>query len=174
MRILVIDDQERLRSRLAQAFRDRGHEAIEAEDTAAALASLAQQPTHAVVDLRLGDEDGLAVLAELHRRAPELQALVLTGYGSIATAVEAVRLGAVSFLQKPADADMILAAFDKAERPPLEPSPSYEPPTLARAEWEHIQRVLADCAGNISEAARKLGLHRRTLQRKLQKYPPRS
>ncbi|MEZ4321785.1 MAG: response regulator [Myxococcota bacterium] len=174
MRILVIEDQERLRTRLARAFRERGHEVLEAADASAALTAVEFAPTHAVVDLRLGDEDGLVVLAAIQARIPTLKALVLTGYGSIATAVEAVRLGAVGFLQKPADADMILAAFTKGDRPPLEPSPPYEPPTLARAEWEHIQRVLADCGGNISEAARRLGLHRRTLQRKLQKYPPRS
>ena len=174
LRILVVDDQERLRTRLARAFRDRGHEAFEAADSEEALRCVAHAPTHAVVDLRLGEEDGLAVLAALREHLPDLQAVILTGYGSIATAVEAMRIGAVDFLQKPADADMVLAAFDRRARAPLEEGPAYDPPSLARAEWEHIQRVLADCGGNISEAARRLGLHRRTLQRKLQKYPPRN
>lgn len=174
MRILVIEDQERLRYRLARAFRSRGHDAWEASTLTEAVEALEFEPTHAVIDLRLGEEDGLDVLAALRQRSPEIQALILTGYGSIATAVEAVKLGAVNFLQKPADADMVLAAFEKSTREPLETAPEYEPPSLARAEWEHIQRVLTDCGGNISEAARRLGLHRRTLQRKLQKYPPRS
>lgn len=174
MRILLIDDQDLLRERLGRALESRGHEVSLAADAAQAVAAIPWGPTHAVVDLRLGDEDGLEVLARLRQALPELQAVILTGYGSIATAVEAVKLGAVNVLQKPADADMVLAAFDKGERPPLSEAPAYTPPSLARAEWEHIQRVLADCGGNISEAARRLGIHRRTLQRKLQKYPPRT
>ena len=99
---------------------------------------------------------------------------MLTGYGSIATAIDAIRLGATYFLAKPADADDILAAFARSESPPLDtPAADYRAPSLARAEWEHINRVLSDCGGNISEAARILGIHRRSLQRKLQKYPPR-
>ena len=101
---------------------------------------------------------------------------MLTGYGSIATAIDAVRLGATYYLSKPADADDIVAAFARGEAPPLEPPPpdsdDYKAPSLARAEWEHINRVLSDAGGNISEAARRLGIHRRSLQRKLQKYPP--
>jgi two-component system response regulator RegA len=107
------------------------------------------------------------------RRLPRVRVLVLTGYGSIANAVDAVRLGAVGYLQKPADADMVLAALARAEAGPLAAAPDYEPPSLDRAEWEHIQRVLADHGGNISLAARKLGIHRRTLQRKLDRFAPR-
>ena len=102
-----------------------------------------------------------------------MRIVVLTGYGSIATAVDAMRLGATSYLPKPADADEILLAFDRAEAPPdAAPAEGPPAPSLARAEWEHLNRVLADCGGNISEAARRLGIHRRSLQRKLQKYPP--
>ncbi len=100
---------------------------------------------------------------------------MLTGYGSIATAIDAVRLGATYYLSKPADADDIVAAFARGEAPPLESAGrirDYQAPSLARAEWEHINRVLSDAGGNISEAARRLGIHRRSLQRKLQKYPP--
>ena len=172
MNFLVVEDDEALRSRLAAALRRRGHQAIEASSQAEALAAVARAPTHAILDLRLGDDDGLAVLAALRAELPDLQAVVLTGYGSIATAVDAVRLGAVSFLQKPATLEMILTAFERGTQP-LATTPDYAPPSLARAEWEHIQRVLSDCGGNISEAARRLGLHRRTLQRKLQKFPPR-
>lgn len=174
MKILLVDDQDLLRERLGRALEARGNEVLLARDQQEALAHVAAKPTHAVVDLRLGDEDGLVVLAALRELLPDLSVLILTGYGSIASAVEAVRLGAVNVLQKPADADMVLAAFDKGERPPLTAAPEYQPPSLARAEWEHIQRVLADCGGNISEASRRLGIHRRTLQRKLQKYPPRT
>ena len=102
-----------------------------------------------------------------------VRTVVLTGYGSIATAIDAVRLGATYYLSKPADADDIVAAFVRGEAPPLEPPADHEyrAPSLARAEWEHINRVLSDAGGNISEAARRLGIHRRSLQRKLQKYP---
>jgi two-component system response regulator RegA len=100
--------------------------------------------------------------------------VVLTGYGSIATAVDAVRLGASHYLPKPADADEIIAAFSRDEREPLlGTADDFKAPSLARAEWEHISRVLSDCGGNISEAARRLGMHRRSLQLKLKKYPPR-
>ena len=141
-----------------------------ANDRESALAAIPHAPTHAVVDLRLAEEDGLSVFAELKAELPELKAVVLTGYGSIATAVHAVKLGVLDVLQKPVDADRVLAALEGG---PDAPPPAYSPPSLARAEWEHIQRVLEDCEGNISEAARRLGLHRRTLQRKLQKLPPR-
>jgi two-component system response regulator RegA len=174
MRVLVIDDNERLRERLARALAGRGHEVRTAASGQEALGALRWSPTHALLDLRLGDDDGLSVLAQLRQAAPELQIVVLTGYGSIATAVEAMRLGAHDYLQKPADADLVLAAFRERTEEPLQPAPVYQPPTLARSEWEHIQRVLADCGGNVSEAARQLGLHRRTLQRKLNKYPPRT
>ena len=118
---------------------------------------------------------GLELLRDLRELDATTRFVVLTGYGSIATAIEAVRLGATNYIAKPADVDDILAAFERGEGPPLAPtSEPYKAPSLARAEWEHINRVLADCAGNISETARRLQIHRRSLQRKLAKYPPRS
>jgi two-component system response regulator RegA len=124
-----------------------------------------------VVDLRIGEESGLAVVKLLLARDPATRVVMLTGYGSIATAVEAMRLGAVHYLTKPADADEILAALQRGAAGTA-PAPPGEPLSLARAEWEHINSVLMSVSGNISEAARRLGLHRRSLQRKLAKYPP--
>jgi len=172
---LLVDDNERLRERLAVALRTRGYEVQTAASADEAITQLQRTPAdYAVIDLRMPGRSGLELVQALHQTHPSLQALILTGYGSIATAVEAIRLGATNYLAKPADADMILAAFAKGASEPLAEAPAYDPPSLARTEWEHIQRVLDDCAGNVSEAARRLGLHRRTLQRKLQKYPPRS
>lgn len=171
-RILIIDDEEAYRERLVRAFVARGHESRGAADGAQALATVAEfVPERAVLDLRMPGAGGLAVLRELLSELPDLKVIILTGYGSIASALEAVRLGAVDYLAKPADADQILAAFEK----PGGTSESGELPEVAsldRVEWEHIQRVLTECEGNISEAARRLGLHRRTLQRKLDKLPP--
>src|SRR5262249_33066114 len=124
-------------------------------------------------DLRMPGGSGLELVRDLLAVDPGTRIVVLTGYGSIATAVEAVRLGAAYYLPKPADAEEILAAFKKGSEPPLTDVPTdYAPPSLARAEYEHIQRVLADCGGNVSEAARRLKIHRRSLQRKIQKNPP--
>lgn len=167
--ILVVDDDEAFRSRLVRAFRDRGLEARGACDVEEAIGLARQEsPELAVVDLRMPGRSGLDLVRELLAIDPATAVIVLTGYGSIATAVEAIRLGACNYLPKPADADEILAAF---ERRPGEAAPAPQVPSLARAEWEHINRVLADCGGNISQAARLLGLHRRSLQRKLAKYP---
>ena len=171
---LVVDDDDRLRERLARALVDRGYRAVTADGPAMALERIAAEvPTHAILDLRMPGGSGLDLIQPMLEGAPDLKIVMLTGYGSIATAVESMRLGVVNVLGKPADADMILAAFDVGASESDEP-PDYEPPSLARAEWELINRVLEDCDGNISVAARKLGLHRRTLQRKLQKYPPRT
>ncbi len=169
--LLLVDDDEVLRARLATALRARGYDVRTAGgvDEATALARQ-ESPELAVVDLRMPGRSGLELLRELLRQDPATRVLVLTGYGSIATAVEATRLGAVGYLQKPADADQIVAAFG-AGQGAVAGAP-IETPSLARAEWEHIQRVLSDCGGNISETARRLGIHRRSLQRKLQKYPP--
>ena len=174
--VLVVDDDERLRERLALSFSRRGLPAREAGSVAEGLERIREAvPDLAVIDLRMRGESGLELLRELVAANPDVLAVILSGYGSIATAIDAVRLGAVDFVQKPADVDMLLQAFERAlAEDPLEaPEPDYEPPSLARAEWEHIQRVLNDCGGNVSRAARMLGLHRRTLQRKLHKYPPR-
>jgi len=173
--ILIVDDDGVFRARLAKAFQDRGHE-VRAAANADEAVSLAREesPELAVVDLRMPGLSGLELVRQLLQIDAATRVLVLTGYGSIATAVEAIRLGAVNYLAKPADVDDILAAFTRAEAPPLDPGPDYRAPSLARAEWEHINRVLSDCGGNISEAARRLGIHRRSLQRKLQKRPPRA
>lgn len=171
--MLLVDDDVVFRTRLGRAFTERGFEVRLAEsgETALRLAG-ADSPELAVVDLNLAGKSGLEVVRDLKALDGTTRILVLTGYGSIATAVEAMRLGAAGYLAKPADADDILAAFERAELPPLAASPGgFTAPSLARAEWEHIQRVLADCGGNISEAARRLGLHRRSLQRKLMKAP---
>ena len=173
--LLLVDDDEVLRSRLARAFRERGFDVRIAEGYDAALASAHEDsPELAVVDLRMPGRSGLELVQVLRALDSSTKIVVLTGYGSIATAVEAIRLGATYYLPKPADADDILTAFERGQSAPLaEPSVTDHPtPSLARAEWEHINRVLSDCGHNISEAARRLGLHRRSLQRKLQKYPP--
>ncbi len=116
---------------------------------------------------------GLELVRDLRNTDPFTRILVLTGYGSIATAVEAIRLGAQDYLPKPADADDILAALSRGFDDHKAMPHDFQAPSLARAEWEHIHRVLSDCTGNVSEAARRLGIHRRSLQRKLQRYPPR-
>jgi two-component system response regulator RegA len=169
--LLIVEDDAVLRARLARAFRERGFEVREAPDGETAL-ELARNdpPEHAVVDLRMPGLSGLEVVQALKQIDPSTIVVVLTGYGSIATALEAVKLGATHYLTKPADADEIVAAFTKDV--PAAPRPhEAPPPSLARVEWEHINRVLADCGGNVSEAARLLGIHRRSLQRKLAKYP---
>jgi two-component system response regulator RegA len=169
-RLLLVEDDDVLRTRLGRAFRERGFEVHEAADAESALGAAAQAGfERAVVDLRLPGRPGLDVVRELAGRQPPTAVVVLTGYGSIATAIEAVRLGARHYLTKPAHADEILAGFTREAGPP-EPTPEATP-SLARVEWEHIQRVLTDCGGNVSAAARALGLHRRTLQRKLLKFP---
>jgi len=171
--VLVVDDDAVLRARLVRAFESRGFEARGAGDveTARALAH-ADSPELAVVDLRMPGGSGLDLVRDLKAADPATNVVVLTGYGSIATAVEAVRLGATHYLTKPADVDDLLAAFARAGRAPDAPAePPDRVPSLARAEWEHIQRVLDDCGGNVSQAARLLGIHRRSLQRKLAKYP---
>ena len=169
--ILVADDDDVFRERLVRAFQDRGYRAVGAPTSAAALELGAREhPSRSVVDLRLPEEGGLSVVEGLKSLDPGNNVVVLTGYGSIATALDAVRLGATHYLQKPATVDDLLAAFAREDEPgPV--SEEAEVPSLARVEWEHLNRVLADCDGNISKAARLLGLHRRSLQRKLAKYP---
>ena len=168
--LLIVEDDDVLRPRLARAFRERGFEVREAPDVDAAIESArSDPPEYALVDLRLGSRSGLEVVRALVELDPATAIVVLTGYGSIATALEAVRLGATHYLTKPADVDEVLAAFTRGAAEGLAAPEST--PTLARVEWEHINRVLADCGGNVSQAARILGIHRRSLQRKLAKYP---
>ncbi len=171
---LVVDDDVVFRERLARALRARGYEVCEAEDAAAARRAVAETAVGwALVDLRLPDGSGLDVVRDILAAAPRAKIVVLTGYGSIATALEAVRLGAVHYLTKPANLDEVLAGFARDPAAEPEAEPLSDAPSLARVEWEHINRVLADSGGNISEAARRLGLHRRSLQRKLAKRPTR-
>jgi two-component system, response regulator RegA len=174
--LLIVDDDETFRERLARAFRERGFEVRTASDyeQAAALAQH-EAPELAVIDLRMPGRSGLELLRELKRIDAETRVVVLTAYGSIATTIDAMKLGAVYYLQKPADVDDILAALghDAAAEAVLA-TPAEQAPSLERVRWEHINRVLSECGGNISEAARRLRLHRRTLQRMLQKYPPRA
>jgi two-component system response regulator RegA len=171
--ILVVDDDETFRNRLIRAFRERGLDAQGATSVEAAVtAASSESPEMAVVDLRMPGGSGLDAVRELKAIDPATKVVVLTGYGSIATALESVRLGATHYLTKPADADEILAAFERGKDSPDATSRiEHEAPSLARAEWEHIQRILTDCGGNISQAARSLGVHRRSLQRKLSKRP---
>jgi two-component system response regulator RegA len=168
--LLVVEDDDQFRERLLTAFRDRGFLAVGAASAEAAFA--AESPEYAVVDLRIGLASGLDVLRGLLAKDPGTRVVMLTGFGSIATAVEAMRLGATHYLTKPADADEILAALQRDDGE-LAPAPgAEEAPSLARAEWENINRILVSVSGNVSEAARRLRLHRRSLQRKLAKYPP--
>ncbi|OGQ98876.1 MAG: two-component system response regulator [Deltaproteobacteria bacterium RIFOXYD12_FULL_55_16] len=172
--ILLVDDEELFRTRLAKAFTQRGFMVFMAGDFVEALRIIGEQrPALGVFDLKMPGKSGLELIVAARESNPAMQIVVLTGYGSIATATEAVRLGALNYLPKPADVDDIIGAF--ARNPELAltvDQDEFSAPSLARAEWEHINRVLADCQGNISLAAKKLDLHRRTLQRKLQKYPP--
>lgn len=172
--ILLVDDDETLRERLARALRERGYDVRTAGEAVEAMRLVREDsPEMAVLDLKMPGASGIDLLKEIRAQDPATEVLILTGYGSIATAVEATKLGAIGYVPKPVDADELLAAFarQRGEAPAPAAAPM-ETPSLARAEWEHIQRVLSDCAGNISEAARRLGIHRRSLQRKLQKYPP--
>ncbi len=172
--LLIVDDDNVFRERLAQAFRQRGYDVHTASNYDEAIAQAERDsPEFAVIDLNMPGRSGLELVRDLRQVDSSTAVMVLPGYGSIATAVDAMRLGATNYLAKPADTDDIIAAFSRGKSPALEPpAPSYQAPTLARTEWEHIHRVLSDCGGNISEAARRLGIHRRSLQRKLQKYAP--
>jgi two-component system response regulator RegA len=175
--VLVVDDEDTFRARLMQALEARGFApwgAATADE--AIVAAERETPEYAVVDLRLGGTSGLALVRRLHELDPTTRIVVLTGYGSIATALEAVRSGAAHYLTKPADIDEILAGFEQGSEQGFERVPSTAPPparipTLARVEWEHIERVMVECGGNVTQAARLLGLHRRSLQRKLAKHP---
>ena len=172
--IILVDDEEQFRARLARAFANRGYRVFQAGDVDEALEKIKENsPDWALVDLKMPGKSGLDLIRAAKEFLPLLKIVVLTGYGSIATATEAVRLGAHYYLPKPADVDDILNAFEKDFDIPAPPEQQeFEAPSLARAEWEHIQRVLNDCDNNITAAAHRLGIHRRTLQRKLYKYAP--
>jgi len=173
--LLIVDDDNIFRKRLLLAIEDRGYRVSGAASVDEAIRLIDDQPPdRVVVDLRMPGDSGLELVRKVKQRRPEIEFVVLTGYGSIPTTKEAIRLGAKDYLTKPADADQILAAFGEATYNPADDpaGEEHQAPSLARVEWEHIQRVLADCDGNISKAARVLGIHRRSLQRKLQKHPP--
>lgn len=169
-KILVVDDDQIFSKRLSRAFADRGFETYTAEDARSALLKAAEvRPDFATIDLRMHGPSGMDLLKDLSKMFPRIKVLMLTGYGSISTAVEAVKLGAVNYLTKPTDADRILAALGLEEFE--ESAEDDDIPTLSQVEWEHIQRVINDCGGNISHASKLLGMHRRSLQRKLLKNP---
>ena len=170
--LLIVDDDAPFRIRLARAMERRGFDVV-AVDTVSLGIEVAQEsaPAFAVVDLRLADGSGLDVVAALRDAKPESRIVMLTGYGNIATAVAAVKAGAVDYLPKPADADAIESALLVDGRPL--PSPPDNPMSADRVRWEHIQRVFEQCDRNVSETARRLKMHRRTLQRILNKHAPR-
>ncbi len=170
--LLIVDDDAPLRGRLARAMEQRGFDVLTAESVAAGVETAeATPPDYAVVDLRLEDGNGLEVVEVLRRVRPDIRIVMLTGYGNIASAVAAVKAGAVDYLPKPADADEISATLLEANRP-LPPPPD-DPMSADRVRWEHIQRVFEQCDRNVSETARRLKMHRRTLQRILGKHAPR-
>ncbi|PIQ36368.1 MAG: two-component system response regulator [Lysobacterales bacterium CG17_big_fil_post_rev_8_21_14_2_50_64_11] len=173
-RILVIDDDDAFRSTLARALTRRGYQVDNAADGASGVsAAKTAMPDAIVLDLKLGQDNGLSLIRSLLGSCPDARIVLATGYASIATAVDAVRRGAWGYLPKPFTIDALLAAFEDpdADGPPPEPVDS--PPSLRRLSWEHIQRMLAEADGNVSAAARLLGIDRRTLQRRLHKRPER-
>ena len=171
MTLLLVDDDKPFLTRLARAMETRGFSVRMAETVAEGIAQVKKEPPgYAVVDLRLGDGNGLDVIEALHRSRPDARAVVLTGYGNIATAVTAVKLGAIDYLAKPADADAVYSALTGSggARSALPENPM----SADRVRWEHIQRVYELCNRNVSETARRLNMHRRTLQRILAKRAP--
>ncbi|WP_431297805.1 ActR/PrrA/RegA family redox response regulator transcription factor [Tabrizicola sp. BL-A-41-H6] len=170
--LLLVDDDEPFVKRLAKAMEKRGFTPETAESVAEGRAiALARPPAYAVVDLRLEDGNGLEVVEALRETRPDCRIVVLTGYGAIATAVAAVKFGAIDYLSKPADADDVTnALLAKGE---ALPQPPENPMSADRVRWEHIQRVYEMCDRNVSETARRLNMHRRTLQRILAKRSPR-
>lgn len=169
--LLILDDDAPFANRLARAMEGRGYVARVAHSVAEGMAAVAAEaPAFAVIDMRLEDGNGLDVISELARRRPEARGVILTGYGAIASAVAAVKMGAFDYLAKPADADEIDAAL-RAVAPGHAAIPD-NPMSADRVRWEHIQRIYELCGRNVSETARRLNMHRRTLQRILAKRAP--
>ena len=169
--LLIVEDDKSFLQRLARAMEGRGFAVTTAESEADGHTQLeTTSPAFAVVDMRLEDGNGLDVISALKRRRPDARAIILTGYGNIATAVNAVKLGAVDYLSKPVDADDVVAALLALEGRRAEPPEN--PMSADRVRWEHIQRIYELCGRNVSETARRLNMHRRTLQRILAKRAP--
>ena len=169
--LLIVEDDKSFLQRLARAMEARGFEVAIAETVGEGLLQVEKAPpVFAVVDMRLGDGNGLDVISALKKRRPEARGIMLTGYGNIATAVNAVKIGAVDYLAKPADADDVVNALLALEGRNAEPPEN--PMSADRVRWEHIQRIYELCGRNVSETARRLNMHRRTLQRILAKRAP--
>ena len=169
--LLIVEDDKSFLQRLARAMESRGFTVTTAESVADGLSQLETiSPAFAVVDMRLEDGNGLDVISALKRRRPDARAIILTGYGNIATAVNAVKLGAVDYLSKPVDADDVVAELLALDGRKAEPPEN--PMSADRVRWEHIQRIYELCGRNVSETARRLNMHRRTLQRILAKRAP--
>jgi two-component system response regulator RegA len=169
--LLIVEDDKSFLQRLARAMETRGFEVSTAESVAEGLLQVEKAPpAFAVVDMRLGDGNGLDVISAIKKRRPDARAVILTGYGNIATAVNAVKLGAVDYLAKPVDADNVAAALLAIDNKKIEPPEN--PMSADRVRWEHIQRIYELCDRNVSETARRLNMHRRTLQRILAKRAP--
>ena len=169
--LLIVEDDKSFLQRLARAMEGRGFVVATAESVADGLLQVEKAaPAFAVVDMRLGDGNGLDVISAMNKRRPGARAIILTGYGNIATAVNAVKLGAVDYLAKPVDADDVVAALLALDNKKIEPPEN--PMSADRVRWEHIQRIYELCGRNVSETARRLNMHRRTLQRILAKRAP--
>lgn len=171
--LLIVDDDQAFCDALGRNMQRHGFRVWQAlnSETAMQLAEV-HQPAYGIIDLRIGEESGLALVKVLAEKHPQMRLVVLTGFASIATAVEAIKLGAEQYLTKPAEPEQIIAALQGDAAGTTAPLPE-KPMSVRRLEWEHIQKVLQEHNGNISAAARALGMHRRTLQRKLQKHPVR-
>ena len=171
--LLIVDDDTPLRLRLARAMESRGFKVAAAATVAEGVElAIENPPFYAVIDLRLDDGNGFEVVEAIQEETSECRIVMLTGYGNIATAVAAIKAGAVDYLPKPANADDIAASLLETQRPL--PGPPKDPMSADRVRWEHIQRVFEQCGRNVSETARRLKMHRRTLQRILNKHAPRS
>ena len=170
--LLIVDDDKPFLGRLARAMEARGFSVTVADSIASGLAAIeAAPPAFAIIDMRLGDGNGIEVISTLKAKRPDARGIILTGYGNIATAVTAVKLGAFDYLAKPADADEIYHALMATQSD--KPDAQENPMSADRVRWEHIQRVYESCDRNVSETARRLNMHRRTLQRILSKRAPR-
>ena len=170
--MLIVDDDKPFQTRLCRAMEARGFEVATADSAADGFRAIVERPpAFAIIDLRLGDGSGLDVIGELKSRRPDARGVILTGYGNIVTAVTAIKIGAFDYLAKPVDADEILAALMANDA--NKPKPPDHPMSADRVRWEHIQRIYELCDRNVSETARRLNMHRRTLQRILGKRAPR-